>query len=170
METILVLRALHVLAGVLWAGALFVTVLFLVKAVADAGPAGGQVMGALAKRRYFDFVPAVAILSVLSGIELMRRVSTNFDGAWMGSPQGVALSIGGLAALLALAVGLAIGRPNTLAAIRSMAAAAQMTDGAEKAALAAKAASARSRGLAALKAAAVLVLVSLVTMAVARYL
>jgi uncharacterized membrane protein len=168
--TFVILRVLHVLTGAVWAGALFVTVLFLVRAIADAGPAGGQVMGALIKRRYFDFVPAVALVTVLSGVELLRRVSSGFDPAWMGSPQGIALSTGGVAGLLALGVGVLVGRPATLLAASLMREAGTLPDGPQKADLVSKAVNARGRGLVALKAAATLLLVAILLMASARYM
>ncbi len=171
MDTpLVILRVIHILAGVYWAGAVFLTVTFLMKAMADAGPAGGQVMGALIKRRFFDTLPAVALVTVLSGIELFRKASSGFSAAWLGSPTGVGLSIGAVAGILALAMGGLVGRPATLQAVALMGQAMSVSDEKEKGALIAQAGQLRERGAGAIRMAAYLLLVSVLAMAVSRYL
>lgn len=171
MDTpLVILRALHILAGVYWAGAVFVVVTFLMKAVADAGPAGGQVMGALIKRRFLDAIPAAALVTVLSGLDLYRRASGSYSAEWMRSPTGMGLSVGAVTGILALVIGGVVGRPSTLKAAALMAHAATMADGMEKAALITRAGQLRARGTAAIQGAAVLILISVLCMAVSRYL
>lgn len=171
MDTpLVILRAVHILAGVYWAGAVFVVVTFLVKAVADAGPAGGQVMSALIRRRFLDAIPAVALVTVLSGLELYRRASGSYSVDWMRSPTGMGLSIGAVTGILALLIGGIVGRPNTLQAAALMARAATMADGMEKAALITRAGQLRARGTGAIQGAAVFLLISVLCMAVSRYL
>jgi hypothetical protein len=58
---LLVLRVVHVVGGVFWAGAILFVVHFLEPAVRDAGPDGARVMQALQKRRYLDVMPVVAV-------------------------------------------------------------------------------------------------------------
>lgn len=171
MDTpLLILRVLHLLAGTFWVGAVLVTVLFLFKAFGDAGPAGGQVMGALIRRRYLDVVPAAALVTVLSGIDLLRRASSGFAPEWFGSRAGIAYSVGAVAALIGLALGLAIGRPSTLKAAALGRDAAALPDGPEKGARMAEVATLRARGQGALKVTAVFLTIALLCMAVARYL
>lgn len=171
MDTpLVILRALHILAGVYWAGAVFVVVTFLSGAVADAGPAGGQVMAALIKRRFLDAIPAAAVVTVLSGFDLYRRILARFGASWMRTPTGVGLSVGAVTGILALAIGALVGRPSTLKSVALMARAATMADGMEKAALISRAGHLRERGAATIQAAAVLVLLSVLCMAVSRYL
>lgn len=171
MDTpLVILRAVHILAGVYWAGAVFVVVTFLMKAVADAGPAGGQVMGALIKRRFLDVIPAAALITVLSGLDLYRRTSGRYGTDWIRSPTGMGLSIGAVTGILALLIGAIVGRPNTLQAAALMTRAATMADGMEKAALITRTGHLRARGTAAIQGAAVLLLISVLCMAVSRYL
>ncbi len=167
--SILLLRVIHIVCGTFWVGAVFMTVLFLMKAIADVGPTGGQVMGALVKRRYFDFLPVMALLTVLSGIDLLRRVSGGFTSEYMGSRAGIVLSVGALAGLLALAIGVFVSRPSTMGAIALMGKAMAMADGPEKAALMGQVAARRARGAMSLKIVAVLLLVSVICMAAGRY-
>lgn len=171
MDTpLVILRAIHILAGVYWAGAVFLTVTYLMRAIADAGPAGGQVMGAMVRRRYLDTLPAVALVTVLSGIELFRRVSAGFSSAWLSSPTGVGLSVGAVAGILALAIGGLVGRTSMLKAGVLMGQAMATPDGPEKAALMAEVQAVRERGANAIRTAAALILVSVLSMAVSRYL
>ena len=164
-----ILRVLHIVAGTFWVGAVLVTVLFLFKVVGDLGPAGGQVMGALLKRRYFDAIPAAALVTLLSGIDLLRRVSGGYDGAWMGSPRGIVLSIGAIGAILGFGLGVLVGRPSTLKAIALMGRAMPLPDGQEKAALVAQAGQLRARGMGALRVTAHLLVIATACMAAARY-
>lgn len=167
--TTVILRILHIVGGTLWVGSVLVTVLFLFKVIADLGPAGGQVMGALVRRRYLDVIPAAALVSVLSGIDLMRRASAGFDPAWMGSGPGITYSIGALAALVALTLGVMVGRRSTLKAVALGPKVMAMPEGAEKAAGMAQLAALRSRGQGALKVVAVLLVIASLCMAAARY-
>jgi uncharacterized membrane protein len=111
---LIALRVVHVLGGVFWAGALLFVVFFLEPAVRAAGPDGARVMQGLQKRHYLEVVPAVAVLTLLSGLFLDWR---DFGRLYPGpgaSGVELALGIGGLAALVALALGLAVLRPSAL--------------------------------------------------------
>jgi uncharacterized membrane protein len=107
-----ILRAIHVLCGVYWAGTLFFLVTLLQPSVADAGPEGGKVQQALIRRRFLEVVPLMAILTIISGIELYRRVSGGFNAAWIASGPGTTLTIGAVAGLVAFAIGISVLRPS----------------------------------------------------------
>ena len=54
MDTYLVvLRIVHILAGVFWVGAVVTTILFLQPTARDVGPAAGPFMAHLAGKRHF---------------------------------------------------------------------------------------------------------------------
>jgi uncharacterized membrane protein len=101
----LTLRAIHVLLGATWAGATFLIVLYLEPTVRDAGPAGGVVMGGMVRRGYSRFMGIIGLLTVLTGLWLMWRLSGQFSSGFMGSRAGILLSIGMLAGILALGSG-----------------------------------------------------------------
>ena len=165
-----VLRLLHVLGGVMWVGAVLVTVLFIFKVTADMGPSGAQVMNGLVKHRFLDVIPAAALVTVLSGIDLLRRVSSGFDPAWMGSRMGITLSIGALAAILGLVVGVGVARPTTLKTLALGREIAGLPDGPDKASRMAALGALRARGQGALRVAAVLLVIATAAMAIARYM
>ena len=159
MDIVVVLmRAIHVLCGVFWAGALIFNALFLGPALRDAGPDGAAVGAGLMRRRFLDVMPAVALLTIVSGLWLYWRVSAGFDAAYMGSPTGITLGIGAVAALTAFGIGVGMMRPAMLRA----AALAQEGKGPEAQAL-------RMRAGTLGKAVALLLTVAVVAMGIARY-
>ena len=70
---LIVLRIVHVVGGVFWAGAILFVVHFLEPAVRDTGPDGARVMQALQRRRYLEVVPVTAFLTLVSGYVLYWR-------------------------------------------------------------------------------------------------
>jgi hypothetical protein len=170
MNAIVVLRLVHILAGVFWAGTMLFFVTFLEPSIREIGPDGGRVMQALMRRRYFTIMPVIAGLTVLSGIGLLERVSGTFQSAWMGSPQGIALSVGGIVSLVAFAIGVFLMRPAALRVGSLMQQASQTSQGPDREAIQAHIQRLRGRARTSARAVASLLAVAVVTMAVARYL
>lgn len=113
MNTVaLILRLVHIVCGVYWAGTLFFVATLLQPSVADAGPEGGKVIQALLRRRYLEIVPVMAVLTILSGLELFRRISGGFKIAWITTGPGMTLTMGVVAALLAFTIGMSVLRPS----------------------------------------------------------
>jgi hypothetical protein len=119
MDTYLVvLRIVHILAGVFWVGAVFTTILFLQPTARDVGPAAGPFMAHLAgKRRLVDWVLAAGGLTILAGLLMYWRVSGGLESDWLTSAPGVSLTIGALCAIAAFALGLSVVRPTILATL-----------------------------------------------------
>jgi uncharacterized membrane protein len=110
----LVLRLIHVLSGVFWAGSAIFFAILLIPAVGDAGEAGGRVMGALAERKLPRVLGAASGLTVLSGLLMYWRDSNGFSNGFMSSGPGIMFTTGALAALATLVTGGAIvGRATT---------------------------------------------------------
>ncbi|HKS06383.1 MAG TPA: hypothetical protein VJR92_08735 [Gemmatimonadaceae bacterium] len=106
-----ILRAVHVLGGVIWVGTMFFNTIFLLPAIRDAGPDGGKVMNALVKRGLPVFMPVVALLTIISGSWLYWRASVGFQPEYMRSGPGMAFGTGGVLAILAFLVGMVTMRP-----------------------------------------------------------
>lgn len=126
-----ILRLVHILSGVYWAGTIFFFVTFLEPSLRSLGPDGGKVMIRFFERGYLKLIPSFAFVTVLSGLWLLWIVSGGFDAAWMGSGSGIALSTGGALAIIAFVIGMVILRP---AAARSWAVARQLAQEADEAA------------------------------------
>lgn len=166
---VIVLRVIHVVCGVYWAGTLFFVATYLQPAVSEAGPGGVGVMQALMRRRFLDVMPAVAILTILSGLDLFRRASGNFSPDWIGSRHGLTLTIGSLAAIVAFVIGVSVLRPGARRLGPLVQSAQQLPEGTERDARLADVARLRRRNALTGRWIAALLAVAVLGMAVARY-
>jgi len=99
---ILLARAIHILAGVYWAGAMFVLVGSLLPAMrSGGGPALSPVMKSLGMRS-----GAAALLSIFAGLYLFAGLHAHDDSA-----GGKVLGIGAAAGILAFLVGVLVNMP-----------------------------------------------------------
>ena len=164
---VLVLRLVHVLAGVLWAGTGVFVSLFLMPSLMEAGPAAGPVMAGLQKRRLMLYFPVLAVLTVLSGLRLIWLDAAG-SAAFMHTRGGLTFAIGGTCGLIAFILGMTVTGP-------SMGRAAKLTEQlaatpeAERAALGAQIHALRLRAAAVGKVIAVLLILAATAMGVARY-
>ena len=165
----LILRAVHILLGVFWAGGVFTVALFVQPAIAASGPEGGKVMGALVKRKLLDIVPVAALAAILSGVWLYWRDSAGFQGDWMSSGMGMALGAGAVLALAGFLIGMFVMRASTLKAMGLAQSAAQLTDAAARDAAMGQIQVLRRRAALAARTVAVLLALTVLMMAVARY-
>lgn len=110
-----VFRLLHIVAGAFWAGAVTVMAWFLGPAAAASGPAGGAVMvRLLGGTKYLTAVAHAAVWTIGSGIALYWKDSNGFDPEWLMSATGMMFTLGGIAGIAALVIGLAVVRPSAL--------------------------------------------------------
>ena len=114
---LILLRLIHVLFGVFWAGTAMFNAAFLIPAVRALGPAGGPVMQEIAgKRKLPVYFLVSGILTVLSGFGLYWYDSAGFSNGFMRSAGGMTFGIGGLLALTALLLGLFVVTPAAMRA------------------------------------------------------
>ncbi len=165
-----ILRLIHIVCGVFWAGALLFVAIFLEPSVREAGPKGASVMQGIVRRGFLTVTPVVAGLTILSGIDLMRRVSGGFTPGWFGTPSGLTLTVGAAAAFIGFGIGVGVMRPSVLRVGRLVKAAEEATDTSTKEGLLAQVGMLRRRTMLAGRWVAALLTLSVVTMAIARYL
>lgn len=165
-----VLRVLHIGLGVFWAGALLFMTWFVAPSVLDAGPDGAKVVQALQRRGVMTILPIAAIITILSGLVLMWRVSVGFQPEWSRSPTGMALGIGAVAAIIGFGIGIGVMRPAQMKAAELAGTLGQITDAKAREARMAELQALRMRSAKASQWVAGLLAITVVTMAVARYL
>ncbi len=107
MELIVLARVVHVMAGVIWAGATFVLAAVIVPIAARYGTEGAGRWSAMVAGRVGPISGISALLTVLSGSYLFATLHSNDSSA-----AGFVLKVGAVAAFLSLAVGFLIGRPT----------------------------------------------------------
>jgi uncharacterized membrane protein len=127
MDTyMVVLRIVHILAGVFWVGAALTTFLFLQPTAREVGPAAGPFTAHLAgKKKLVDWVLRAAGLTVLAGLLMYWRVTGGLEWDRITTAYGISLTIGALCAIAAFSLGLSVVRPtimSTLAIGREVAA------------------------------------------------
>ncbi|MFL5448822.1 MAG: hypothetical protein ACJ8AX_09755 [Gemmatimonadales bacterium] len=102
----IILRLIHILGGIFWAGAMIVLAGFLIPTVRATGREGARFMQTLMQQQRLQFYLGLAAgLTVLSGITMYVRMAAATHGAWAGSRPGIAYGVGALAAILAAAFG-----------------------------------------------------------------
>jgi hypothetical protein len=168
--TMVVLRLIHIFGGVFWAGTMIFVAVLLEPSIRENGPDGGKVQASLMRRGLLNIMPIVAILVMLTGIELVRRVSGGFTAEWFGSPTGRALSLGMASTIVAFLFGVLVMRPAATRLAALSQSAAQLPAGAEKESTMARIQALRGRTRLGGRIVASLLAISVVTMAIARYL
>jgi uncharacterized membrane protein len=168
--TLLILRTIHILLGVFWAGTIIFFAIFMLPSLRDLGPDGAKVMGALQKRRYMEIMPAVALLTIITGFWLYWIVSGGFDPAYMGSRSGMLYGVGGVTAVLALLIGVTVIRSAAMRVGAIMQKLPQMPAGAERDALMVEVQRLRQRTGFGSSIVALLLIITVSLMAVTRYL
>jgi uncharacterized membrane protein len=106
------LRLIHILSGVFWVGGFLVFARFVFPAVRALGPAAGPFMDQVVRVRKLPYaLIASGVLTVISGFALYWRDSMGFRSEWMVTPTAMVFGIGGLLAVVALAIGLTVNAP-----------------------------------------------------------
>lgn len=155
--------------GAFWFGAVIFNTLFLGPALGDIGPDAAKVGAAMVRRKVMVFMPIAAMLTILSGLWLYWRMSGGFTPAYMGSLQGQTLGFGAVTAIVAIVLGFTMVKPGMEKAAALGQRVAQ-SSGSERDALLAQSQALRARAATANNVVAGLITVTIVTMAVARYL
>ena len=107
--TLILLRLIHIVAGAFWVGAALMVALFVEPTARAAGPAGSQFMQQLGQSKYGMTTTIAAILTVVGGFVLY-----GYLGYTLASGAGVTLLIGGLVATVSLIYGGAITGPTAM--------------------------------------------------------
>jgi uncharacterized membrane protein len=164
----ILLRIIHILGGVFWVGATIFTAAFLLPALRDAGPDGAKVMEGVARRKFMEIMPVVAILTMLSGLWMFYRASGG-SSAYFGSRIGMGYSTGGALAILAFLIGMTVVRPSMIKATE-LAKAAMQASPEEKGRIMGAAGVLRARANKGGNIVATMLVLAAAAMAVARYL
>lgn len=165
---LLVLRLVHILGGTFWVGAAVFMSFFLIPAATQSGAAGSQVMANLQKRKFMVVMPIVAMLTILSGVRLMQIVSSGFAPGYFRTGSGHVYAISGACAVLALLIGVIVGRPAHMKLAKLTQS--SVSDQTSKELINSEIKALHKRATMSSAAATVLVIIAAVGMAIARYM
>jgi len=110
---LLVLRLVHIFAGIIWGGGALIMEFFIGRSVAATGETGQAfAQHLMTKLRMHNFMTTMAILTILGGALLYWHDSNGFTSAWMKSSTGIGFTIGAIFGLIAFVFGAIFGRGN----------------------------------------------------------
>ena len=166
---LLVLRFIHIIAGIAWVGSGIFVAFFLIPALTATPALMPQVMGGLQRRRALVILPTAGLLTVLTGLRLLWIDSAGFSGSYFSTGPGATFAAGGVAALIALGLQVFVSRPAGIRLGKIAAALAGSPSAEDRHRLSAEADRLRGRNGAATLAAVSFGLLAASAMAVARY-
>jgi putative copper export protein len=161
------LRVVHVVLAVFWAGTMFFFVLFLEPSLRALGSGASPVLQALQRNRFVDTMLTVGALTLVSGFVVFWQTTDGLSREWLDSPYGHAVLFGATTGLSALAVGFFVSRP-TMAILGKLSRKAQEGAGPPDPNVAAELKRLSNRLRAAGRSAAALLLLSVLAMASSR--
>jgi uncharacterized membrane protein len=110
---ILLLRIIHIFAGVLWVGSAIFYLFLVQPAVKSIGSDGHKFMNSLfTRQRYPMYMGIIATLTIVSGILLFPGTSGNFNLGWIKSGPGLGFTLGSLAGIAVYFVGFLMVKPR----------------------------------------------------------
>ena len=110
---VIVLRIVHIAAAMLWVGGAIMGRFFLSPTAKALGPSAQPFTDHLTDRRRMGvYFPVVATLTVVAGAVLFWRDSAGLDAAWITTPMGLAFTIGALAGIASLVLGVVLVGPS----------------------------------------------------------
>ena len=169
-QTLLVLaRVVHIIAGSMIVGTAILNSMFVMPSIRAAGPAGGQVMAQMVKRKLPVVMSSNLVLLFLSGLYLMWHVSGHFQGEWFGTRFGIAITTGITLTVLAAGFGQGVAGP-TMRKMQKLLADAQAAGGPPSPETQAEVARLQDRLQTVMRTAALMVVLAGAAMAAARYL
>jgi len=105
---IAILRLIHIVLGAIWVGGAVVTAFYILPTARALGPAGAQFTGALVQRARLPLALVImGSIAILAGIALYAIL---YAGGPMSSTS-VVLGIGGAIAIVVLVIGIVVTKP-----------------------------------------------------------
>lgn len=107
----LILRIIHIVAGVFWVGGVLMMTFFVGPTIGATAEAGQKFVGHLMGNLKFSARMSVAAgLTILAGFILYWIDSNGFSSPWMRSGPGIGFGIGAAFGLVGFVYGILIGR------------------------------------------------------------
>ena len=165
----LLLRFIHVVVGVAWAGSVIFIAMFLFPTLRATGPNGGAVMTYLTQvKRMPAYLMGGVLLTILSGLALYWNDSAGFSSQWMSSGPARTFGFGGVMAIIVAIIGATVNAP-TATRMGEIGAEIKAAGGPPTAAQAAELERLTGKMTMAMRVTAVLLFLAIAAMAVARY-
>jgi hypothetical protein len=110
---LIVLRVFHFVGGTCWLGGAIIFHLFLEPTAKATAPGSHQFMQYfIVRRHYSTYMGISSLLTILSGALLLWHRSSGLDANWITSGPGVVLTLGSVLGIIALGIGFFIIAPT----------------------------------------------------------
>ena len=110
---LLVLRLVHIFAGIIWGGGALIMEFFIGRSVVATGTSGQAfAQHLMTKLRMHNFMTVMAVSTVLAGVLLYLHDSNGFTSGWLKSSTGIGFTIGAVFGLIAFVFGAIFGASN----------------------------------------------------------
>lgn len=163
---VIALRIIHIVAGVIWVGGVLMMTFFIGPAIGATAESGQKFMGHLMNNlKFSNRMAAAAGTTIVAGFILYWIDSDGFTSAWMTSGAGRGFGIGAGFALIGFIFGLLVGRTT-----KAMAQLGAQFQGQPSAGQLAQMQSLRKQQATYSNLSAVALILSVIFMAIARYL
>lgn len=108
---VIALRIIHIVAGIFWVGGTLIMAFFIAPTAGATADAGQKFVGHLMNNlKFSNRMAAAAGLTILAGLILYWIDSDGFSSAWMTSGAGRGFGIGAGFALIGMVTGILVGR------------------------------------------------------------
>lgn len=102
---LIVLRILHIVSGILWAGGAIHYFMFIEPSVKATAPESQKFMGYLmAQKKWAKFMSSMSLIAILAGGALYYRLGS-VDWGWIATGPGIGFTIGALAGVMVYSIG-----------------------------------------------------------------
>ncbi|HEY3934151.1 MAG TPA: hypothetical protein VGL65_05985, partial [Gemmatimonadales bacterium] len=128
-----------------------------------------RVVQEMNRRHYFDIILTAALLTILAGLDLVRRDSAGFTPSWFRSPFGTGIATGMIAAIIAFLIGIIFVKP-TMVRLSRLGAEMMQAPPEGRGAFAPRIDAIRGRLIAYGTVGSIFIIIAVLAMAVARYL
>lgn len=107
-----ILRLIHILSGVFWAGANFTMAGFITPSVQATSPGSSGFMQYLAQKSGLPrYAEGAGWLTIIAGLGLYWIISDGYQLSYFASRRGIVLAIGALLAIVAMILAYAVSKP-----------------------------------------------------------
>lgn len=110
---ILILRTIHIFAGVLWVGSAVLYLFFIEPSIKAIGPAAPKFIESfIGRRRYPMYMGMVSLLTVLAGAVLYWNTSGGLNFNWIKTGPGIGFTIGSVVSIGVFFMGMTMMSPR----------------------------------------------------------
>lgn len=110
---LIILRVLHIVCAVFWGGTALFLAFYIFPATIKAGPDGGKITQAIVSTNRFPMVMTLtSFITIVTGVLLIWELSIGFTGSWFTTKYGTTLTIGSVTALMGFIQGFLINKPG----------------------------------------------------------